>query len=389
MNDSTCPAYLSAFREVYAQNPRSASRQWFREARFGLFVHYALPSLFDEGSRPFQDLLQGRDDLGKICLGTPEEIQALDISEADKALCLNVKQNLKGRFKAERFDAEAICDLALAAEMKYITFITRHAGGLFFNETGLTEFTSTHAPAGRDLLAEVSAACHARGLGCFHYVPPDTARTDGLFRERNARLLRELLRGYGPVAGIWFDGISLFNRNPQNYEHLAEHYRLVRDSQPQTLVSFKEGAIGEEDFISPEHFLLPDPVDWTDPGHRKCWDARLRLWKETYEHKQHLFKDALREICTTMQESLGRDGRGKDCGWINNEKARHLTGDEVWFHLSVARALNANLLMNIGLRADGSIHPDDDGALREVGGRIRKEGFPEGVLPGVLAGEGR
>ena len=48
----------------------------------------------------------------------------------------------------------------------------------------------------------------------------------------------------------------------------------------------------------------------------------------------------------------------------------------MWFLLQVARRLGANLLMNIGPRGDGSIHPDDDRTLREVSRRIREAGFP-------------
>jgi alpha-L-fucosidase len=357
--------------DLYSTAPRDAAREWFRKARFGLFIHYALPSLFPEGSNDFKKLLAGRDDLGKICLLAPEEIERQEISPADVRTCLKIKNDLAGRFAAERFDADAICDLALAAGMRYVTFTTRHAGGLFLYRTSVTGFNTADGAAGRDLLAELAPACAKRGLGLFLYVPPDTARTDGWLRERNATVLRELLSGYGPVAGIWFDGIALFVRNPENYEHLAAHYQLVRSLQPQALVSFKEGALGEEDFITPEHFIMPDPVEWRDRDRQACWEDHLAHWQKAHQPRHHLFRNALREINTTMQEAVWRDGRGEDCGWVNNEKARHLGAGEVIFLLDVAASRHANLLMNIGLRADGSIHPADDSALREAGERIR------------------
>jgi alpha-L-fucosidase len=65
--------------------------------------------------------------------------------------------------------------------------------------------------------------------------------------------------------------------------------------------------------------------------------------------------------------------------------ARHLKAHEVMYLLKVAGRLNANLLMNIGPRADGSIDPADKKALQEVGVRIRENGIPsqedEGGFP--------
>ena len=77
-----------------------------------------------------------------------------------------------------------------------------------------------------------------------------------------------------------------------------------------------------------------------------------------------------------MQECFNRDGVGEPGGWINDENARHLSADEVMYLLGVAQKLDANLLLNIGPRGDGSIHPLDRQALLEVGRRLRKEREP-------------
>jgi alpha-L-fucosidase len=370
-----CPTYLSDHADAFRTAPRDAALAWFQNAAYGLFVHYALPSLLPEGTNDYKKRMQGRDELNKLCLCTPEEIASADIDEADRRLCLGVKAELRDRFVADRFDADMICDLAVAAGMKYVSFVTRHAGGLFLHRTSVTDFHSVNSPAGRDLVAEIARACAERGLGCFFYVPPDTARTDGAFRERNAAVLRELLTGYGPIAGIWFDGIALFDRFPENYRSLPAQYDLIRSLQPQALISFKEGALGTEDFITSEHFLFPGEVHWSDPGRRACWERRFEHWKRVREPRWHLFRDKPAEINTTMQEATWRDDRGEDEAWTNNEKARHLSADEVWELLAVARSQNANLLMNVGPRADGSVHPDDEAALRAVGDRIWGQGL--------------
>ena len=39
------PAYLAGYEDVYAENPRGAGLEWFKEAEFGMFIHYGLYSL--------------------------------------------------------------------------------------------------------------------------------------------------------------------------------------------------------------------------------------------------------------------------------------------------------------------------------------------------------
>ena len=222
----------------------------------------------------------------------------------------------------------------------------------------------------------MAEACAKKGLGLFLYVPPETARTDGDFFETNRTILRELLTQYGPLAGIWFDGIGNYRKNPENYARLSEHFALIRSLQPQCLISFKEGAIGEEDFVSPEHFLLPAPVDWDTPERQARWELRLERWKKIQEDKWNKFyRSKPAEINTTMQECFNRDGVGSPGGWINDVNARHLSADEVLFFYKTARSLKANLLVNIGPRADGSVHPEDVKALTEVGRRLKAKKF--------------
>jgi len=72
------------------------------------------------------------------------------------------------------------------------------------------------------------------------------------------------------------------------------------------------------------------------------------------------------EICSTLQ----------DGSWGYDEQKRHLNADEAWAKLVAARAANCNLLLNTGPLPDGSIHPQDVATLRELGRRIRAQGWP-------------
>jgi len=350
------PSYLKGYEKLYAEDPHAAALQWFKDAKFGLFIHYCLASLLPNGKEDFLEMTGGDEGRGTLESGL----------ESEKTVA--AKQQLFKRFSAKKFDADFIAELAVSARMRYITITTQHLGRLYMYRTKVTDFTSLNSPAKRDLVAEIAKACEKRNLGLFLYVPGETPRTDEKYIEHNRTILRELLTQYGPIAGIWFDGIGDYHKNPQLYSKLSETYALVRSLQPQCLISFKDGAIGEEDFISPEHFLPPKAI-WDESRKEKWVKEHGERWEKTFKHK-------LREINTTMQECWNRDGVGARGGWINDVRARHLTADEVMDLLAKARVQNANLLVNTGPLGDGSIHPDDIKALREVGRRIRRNGFP-------------
>jgi alpha-L-fucosidase len=105
------------------------------------------------------------------------------------------------------------------------------------------------------------------------------------------------------------------------------------------LISYKQGLLGSEDFFAPEHKAL------TVAGDRPM------------------------EICSTLQEG----------SWGYHQQKRHLTADEAWAKLAAARAANANLLLNTGPMGDGSIPPQQAQVVRQIGERIRKDGFPTGT----------
>ena len=108
---------------------------WYTDARYGLFVHYGLFSLLERG-----EWVMNRERI------SPTEYAKL----AD-------------RFIADQFDADAICDLAVRAGMRYIVFTTMHHDGFRLYDSDLSPFNSVRV-CGRDLTAEIIAAARKRGL---------------------------------------------------------------------------------------------------------------------------------------------------------------------------------------------------------------------------------
>jgi len=343
MAEATPPNYLKDYADLYAADPRGAAIEWFRGARYGLFLHYGLYSL----------------------LGRHEWVQLREkIPVAEYA-------KLKDRFTAERFDADAIADFAVGCEMKYVNLTTRHHDSFCLFRTGETDFQSLNAPAGRDLVGELAAACDRRGLGFFcyyshgrdwrhphapnndayggsarpEYAPPEPTYAYGddhdlgVYVEFMKRQITELLTQYGPIAGIWLDGIAVPLNGDKEAFRCQELYDHIHALQPQVLVSYKQGLLMTEDFYAPEHEA------YVDTG------------------------GAPQEVCTTMTVEPG--------SWGYYEGARHRTADDVWQQLAKAASGGYNLLLNTGPLGDGSLDGTDQGPLYEVGRRIRSQDFPK------------
>ncbi len=337
------PSYLKGYEEIYAVDPRKAALKYFKEARFGLFMHYGLYSLLEghwkgEHSRP-AEWVQLR---GKI-----------RVKEYEK---------LSERFTAERFDADFITDMVLNAGMKYINLTTRHHDSFCLFDSKYTDFKSTNSAAKRDLVAELSEQCQQKGLGFYlyyshgrdwrhphapnngdwggnarpQYDPPEESYKYGeehnlqIYLEFMKNQITELLTHYGPIGAIWLDGIGTPRSRPDKV-HLfkaQELYDHIHSLQPQVLVSYKQGLLGTEDFKAPE-----------------------RHFKGT--------SDVPLEICDTLQpRSWGHD---------RSNESEHKTSNQVMEMLKRAEEMDANLLLNTGPLPDGSIHPDDVKTLAEVG----------------------
>ena len=335
------PNYLKGYEDLYEQHPRSAALKWFTDAKYGLFLHYGLYSL----------------------LGRHEWVQFREkIPVAEYA-------KLKDQFTAENFDPGYIADFAVDCGMKYVNLTSRHHDSFCLFDTEQTDFNSVSSPAKTDLVGELAEACQKRGLGFFVYYshgrdwkhphapnndkwggnarpvydPPEPTYATGksynlqIYLDFVTAQVTELLTQYGPIAGIWLDGIAVPKSGDWSLFRCQELYDLIHSLQPQVLVSYKQGLLGTEDFAAPEHKALPQS---DKPG----------------------------EICTTMTPG--------SWGYMASATGKHKNADEVWENLRNAREKGYNLLLNTGPLPDGSIDPEDDRVLREVGARLRGEGFP-------------
>lgn len=355
------PSYLKSHAALWAKDPHAANLKWFSEARFGLFIHFGLYSTLGRG-----EWVQYNE---RIPVAKYAELQA--------------------GFRAENFDADFLTDLACEAEMKYINLVTCHHDSFCLWNSKVEPFNSVHSPCGRDLVGELASACERKGLGLFTYytyhanwrhpkfIPhsvfpmtrPDYPEPDPHYTFSGMEdfpeyidyvhaSLRELLTGYGPLAGVWLDLIAAHYAMP-DLMPVKDTYALVRELQPHALVAFKQGATGDEDFATPEYHF-----------HSMAKVARERFGERAAQVAEHAWqknKDKHNEICATLQNGC----------WGYVSDASHFGQDKVLELLGHAAAHNSNLLLNIGPLPDGSVHPEDIATLKSIGKHIREYGWPQ------------
>ena len=107
----------------------------FVKLKYGMFFHYGL----------FSSMARGEWVMNR------EQLSADEMREIAKT------------FNPEKFNAEEICQLAVDAGMKYIVFVTMHHDGFRLYDTALSDHNSVKI-CGRDLVAEMVAACRKYGL---------------------------------------------------------------------------------------------------------------------------------------------------------------------------------------------------------------------------------
>lgn len=354
------PNYLSDYAMLYENDPREAARRWFREAKYGLFLHYGLYSLLAR-----HEWVQFHD---KIRPGDYEQ--------------------LAHHFDAVDFDADAIADFAIECGMRYINITTRHHDGFCLFASRHSSFNSVDAaPCGRDLVGELARACDERSLGlCLYYShgrdwkhphapnndqfggrarplydPQELTYAHGQGHDLSIYLrfmrdqITELLTQYDhPIASIWLDGIGVPLRPRDDQGTVRQEYDPCKDGDPfqcqnlydhihelspYALVSYKQGYLGTEDYFAPEH--------------------------QAYNRFGASFENQLGEICTTAGG-----------GWGYCAGKPYCTAQELWQTLTTARSHHCNLLMNVGPLPGGALPQEAMDVLRAVGRRIDAEGFP-------------
>ncbi len=312
------------------------AREWFRDARFGMFIHWGVYSVLGHGEWVMNN-------------------EKIPISEYEK---------LPARFNPVNFDAASWVRLAKAAGMKYITITSKHHDGFAMFATRQNHWNIVDAtPWHRDPIKELAEECRRQGIKLFFYYSeldwhnPDyyprggTGQTTG--RAENGdwnryldfmdAQLRELLTNYGPIGGIWFDG--WWDRPNADWK-LERTYRMIHALQPATL-------------IGNNHHQRPFPGEDFQMFEKDLPGQKTAEWNNASE-----VSDLPLETCDTINTSWGYDSRDQ----------KYKSPKELIHYLVRATGYNANLLLNVGPRADGTIQPEFVERLHAVGAWLKKNG---------------
>ena len=344
------PSYLENYGELYMEDPRKANLEWFKNARYGLFLHYGLYSSLGHEWAQFRKLIP--------------------VAEYAK---------LKEQFHPDKFDAGKIVAFAKNCGMKYINITTRHHDSFCLWDTKETDFNSVNSPARRNLITELAGECEKQKMGFFLYYshgrdwkhphapnndewggsarpvydPPEPSYVTGdkhnlnIYLEFMKAQIKELITLVPDAAGIWLDGIAVPQSGDYKLFKIDELYAYIRKLSPHALVSYKQGILGSEDFFSSEHHI-PTKND-TVSKHGK------------------ITQNSIVELCTTMIENPG--------SWGHSDNGTHKNAEQVMGHLNEVKIKGCNLLLNTGPMPDGSLDQKDAAVLLDVGEKINTADF--------------
>jgi alpha-L-fucosidase len=305
------------------------ARQWFQDAKFGLFVHWGVYSVLGDGEWVMHN----------------RRIQAVDY------------EKLPGLFNPSEFDAREWVGIAKAAGMKYITITSKHHDGFAMFDSKVSDYDIVdRTPYKKDVLKMLAEECQRQGIKLFFYHSqvdwhhPDyfpRGRTGGDARrppkgdwyrylDYMDGQLRELLTGYGPIGGIWFDG---WWDRPDADWRLEKTYSLIHSLQPAAL-------------IGSNHHLKPFPGEDFQMFEKDLPGGRTADFNKDSEIGQLPL-----ETCETMNNSWG----------FNLTDRRHKSTRELVHYLVRAAGHDANFLLNVGPMPNGKIQPEHVERLKEMG----------------------
>ena len=295
-------------RKTKAQLDRERRLTWWRQARFGMFVHWGLYAQ----------------------LGRHEWVMQKE------RIPLAEYENLAATWKPKPQPARAWARLAKQAGMRYLVMTTKHHEGFCLWNSEQTDYNAAARGPGRDLVREFVEACREFGLRVgFYYSLMDWHHPDGArcarseaarrrFLDFTQGCLRELMTNYGKIAILWYD-FPWPLASPEAWES-KQMNALVRRLQPDIIINNRSRL--PEDFGTPEERITPEQEG-------RAWEA-----------------------CLTFNGSWG----WQPCPPEDWHSVRSVLG-----LLRTCTAGGGNLLLNIGPKPDGSVPDEASERLTAIG----------------------
>jgi alpha-L-fucosidase len=311
---------------------------WWRDAKFGLFIHWGLYSIPGRG----------------------EWVQWSEQIPVDQYA------KLADQFHPDKFDADAWAAIAQAAGMKYTVLVSRHHDGFaLFDDPG-SNFTSVKTAAHRDFVAEYVKAVRKAGLRVGLYYSPLDWRYPGFFfpelyepnaielREQYHRQLNELASHYGKLDILWFDGGGGDWLGFGGVNFKGHWQARPRDEHYTGLFSWQDDqAVDNLRKLQPQ-IIINDRTDAPADFRSREGDRAMGNFESEYPW----------ELCTTLVHGP----------WGYDPEATIKSLDSILRLLLGAVGRDGNFILNVGPRPDGQIDPAQAQRLREVGDWLKQYG---------------
>lgn len=325
------------------------AREWFQDAKFGLFIHWGVYSVLGDGEWVMNN-------------------QNISVDSYEK---------LPVFFNPIDYNPEQWVKMAKDAGMKYITITSRHHDGFSMFDTDASDYNIVErTPYKKDVLQALAKACKKEDIKLFFYYSLLDWRSDDYFpRGRTGNgikgradsgdwdkyiafmkaQLTELLTNYGDIGGIWFDGHwDQKEWDGKNYGkvkvdwHYDEIYKLIHDLQPQCL-------------IGNNHHLAPIKGEDFQMFEKDLPGKNTTGWGTDASAIGQLPK----EVCETINGSWG----------FNLQDYKHKSDKELIQYLINAAGYGSNLLLNVGPMPNGEIQPEHIASLKSIGNWLDQYGI--------------
>lgn len=302
-------------------------KDWFREAKYGLFMHWGLYSILAGEYKGVKTDRIAEWIMNYLHIPAPEY------------------EKLAELFNPQSFNADEIVRMAKEEwGMKYMVFTTKHHEGFAMWDSACSDYNVVKAsPYGKDILKELQLACekYDMRLGLYYSQAQDWDDPDGFMYGQDSSVkdfdaylerkcipqLKELLTQYGKISIIWFD--TPMEMTEAQSARLAE---LVHSLQPDCLISGRIGN-GLGDYMTTgDNFIprLPIERDW--------------------------------EVPATLNDTWG----------FNKDDHNWKDPDELLRLLLKIVSRGGNYLLNIGPDKDGNVPKESIRILSEVGKYVRE-----------------
>lgn len=312
------------------------NREWFQDAKYGLFVHWGVYSILGGG---------GDQGIAEWIM----ERKNIPVVQYEK---------LPGFFNPTQFVPAEWVSMVQKAGMKYITITSKHHDGFAMYDSKISDYNIVDAtPYGKDVIGMLKKECDRQGIKLFFYhsqldwhhpdyyphgrtgkeIPGRSQSGDfNAYIDYMNTQLTELLTQYGEIGGIWFDGMW---DKPDADWRLGETYALIHELQP--------GAL-----IGSNHHKMPFPGEDFMMFERDLPGENTMGFNNT-----EIAEGIPLEMCETMNGSWG----------FNIIDTNYKPVKDLIHTMVRSAGFGGNFLLNTGPMPNGKIQPENVDTLMAIG----------------------